>query len=41
MALEKSASNRFGEIFTEDWLAVLVGLLLLSLVLTGILRNIP
>jgi hypothetical protein len=41
MALEQSASNRFGRIFTEDWLAVLVGLLLVCLVLTGILRNIP
>jgi len=41
MALEKSTSKRCGQLFTEDWLSVLVGLLLVSLILTGLLRNIP
>ncbi len=41
MSLEKSTVKRSGQLFTEDWLAVLVGILLVSLVLAGILRNIP
>ena len=41
MALERSTPKRLGLFFTEDWLAVLVGLLLVSLVLAGLLKNIP
>lgn len=41
MATEKVASRRFTHLFTEDWLAVVVGLALVALVLTGILKNIP
>lgn len=41
MASEKVASRRLSQFFTEDWLAVVVGLALVALVLTGILKNIP
>jgi hypothetical protein len=41
MAHEQAASNRHTRFFTEDWLAVAVGLLLVALVLTGLLKSIP
>lgn len=41
MASDKVASRRFTHLFTEDWLAVVVGLALVALVLTGILKSIP
>ena len=41
MPSEKVASRRFSHLFTEDWLSVVVGLALVALVLTGILKNIP
>lgn len=41
MALENAGSKRFSRLFTEDWLSVVVGLALVGLVLTGILKNIP
>ena len=36
-----AASKRYTRFFTEDWLAVAVGLLLVALVLTGLLKSIP
>ena len=41
MALEQAASKQTRQLFTEDWLAVLVGLVLVALVLAGVLKNIP
>jgi hypothetical protein len=41
MSVEKVASKRLAQLFTEDWLAVAVGLLLVTLVLAGVLRNVP
>ena len=41
MALEQKETRRISRIFTEDWLAVVAGLALMALVLTGILKNIP
>ena len=41
MAQEQGAARQGSRIFTEDWLAVIMGLTLVALVLTGILRNIP
>ena len=41
MALEQKEAGRISRIFTEDWLAVVAGLALMALVLTGILKNIP
>ena len=41
MALEQKEARRISRIFTEDWLAVVAGLALMALVLTGILKNIP
>jgi hypothetical protein len=41
MTQEKGAERKGSRIFTEDWLAVLMGLTLVALVLTGILKNIP
>ncbi len=33
--------SRFVRGLTEDWLAVIVGLALVALALTGVLQNIP
>ena len=41
MALKQRGAKGIREIFTEDWLAVVAGLALVALVLTGILKNIP
>ena len=41
MAQEQGAARQGSRIFTEDWLAVVVGLTLVALVLAGILTNIP
>jgi hypothetical protein len=41
MANEHAASKRYTRFFTEDWLAVAVGVVLVVLVLTGLLKNIP
>jgi hypothetical protein len=41
MAQGKGAARQGSGIFTEDWLAVVVGLTLVALVLTGLLTNIP
>jgi hypothetical protein len=41
MAREQGATGPVSRLFTEDWLAVVVGLTLVALVLTGILKNIP
>ena len=41
MASEQVTSRKFTQLFTEDWLAVVVGLTLVALVLTGLLKNIP
>ncbi len=41
MAVEQATSKRLTRFFTEDWLAVVVGLLLVVLVLTGLLKSIP
>ena len=41
MASQKSGSKRFTKLLTEDWLAVVVGLFLVSLVLAGVLTNVP
>jgi hypothetical protein len=41
MAQDQGAARQGSRIFTEDWLAVVVGLALVALVLTGILKNIP
>ena len=41
MALEQSGAKGISRIFTEDWLAVVAGLALVALVLTGILKSIP
>ncbi len=41
MALEEKGTNRISRLFTEDWLAVVAGLSLVALVLTGILKHIP
>lgn len=41
MAQEKGAARQGSRIFTEDWLAVVAGLALMALVLTGILKNVP
>lgn len=41
MALEKAGSERFAKLLTEDWLAVVVGLILVVLVLAGVLKNVP
>jgi hypothetical protein len=34
-------SGRFGRFLTEDWLAVVVGLALVAMVLSGLVKNIP
>ncbi len=34
-------SRWFGRMLTEDWLAVVVGLVQVALVLAGALKNIP
>ncbi len=41
MAVGQGASKQLTRFFTEDWLAVVVGLLLVALVLTGLLKSIP
>jgi hypothetical protein len=41
MAQEQGAARQGSRIFTEDWLSVVVGLTLVALVLTGILKHIP
>ena len=41
MTVDKAVSRRFATFFTEDWLAVAVGLVLVGLVLAGILNHIP
>ncbi len=41
MALEEKNASKISRIFTEDWLAVVAGLGLVALVLTGILKHIP
>jgi hypothetical protein len=41
MAAGRAGSLWFTSVFTEDWLAVVVGLILVGLVLSGILKNIP
>jgi hypothetical protein len=41
MASQRAASRRLARLVTEDWLAVVVGLVLVALVLTGIIKNIP
>ena len=41
MVHQQAASKKSSRFITEDWLAVAVGLLLVALVLTGLLKNIP
>lgn len=41
MATEQATSKQLTRFFTEDWLAVVVGLVLVALVLTGLLKSIP
>ncbi len=41
MALEQKGTRKISRLFTEDWLAVVAGLGLVALVLTGILKHIP
>jgi hypothetical protein len=41
MAQEKTHSNWFARLATEDWLSVAVGLILVALVLAGAIKNIP
>lgn len=41
MALQTAVSRQIARLATEDWLAVVVGLILVALVLTGVLKNIP
>ncbi len=41
MARAQAASKPARQLFTEDWLAVVVGLVLVSLVLSGLLKHIP
>lgn len=41
MAQQQEAARQGSRIFTEDWLAVIVGLTLVALVLVGLLKNIP
>ncbi len=41
MAQQQEAARQGSRIFTEDWLAVVAGLSLVALVLTGILKHIP
>lgn len=41
MTQEKAHATWFARLFTEDWLAVAVGLILVALVLGGALKNIP
>ena len=41
MTQELGAARQGSRIFTEDWLAVVVGLTLVALVLVGLLKNIP
>jgi hypothetical protein len=41
MAREREAPKPSRQLFTEDWLAVVVGLVLVALVLGGLLKNIP
>lgn len=41
MAQQQEAARQGSRIFTEDWLAVVVGLTLVALVLAGLLKNIP
>ncbi|HEY7676379.1 MAG TPA: hypothetical protein VIG69_04875 [Candidatus Methylomirabilis sp.] len=41
MALTGAGSTRWTKLFTEDWLAVVVGLVLVVLVLAGVLKNVP
>ncbi len=41
MGVEQAALKQFKRFFTEDWLAVVVGLLLVALVLIGLLKSIP
>ncbi len=41
MTLEKAGSKRLTKLLTEDWLAVVVGLVLVVLVLAGVLKNVP
>lgn len=41
MSQEQRPSPRIAQYITEDWLAVVVGLVLVGLVLAGVLRNIP
>jgi hypothetical protein len=37
----RKAAGQINRLFTEDWLAVVVGLVLVGLTLAGILRQIP
>ena len=39
MAAKSTASRRRGRLVTEDWLAVVAGLALVALVLTGVTRQ--
>lgn len=41
MATEQATSKQLARFITEDWLAVVVGLVLVGLVLTGLLKSIP
>ena len=41
MAQQQETARQGSRFFTEDWLAVVVGLTLVALVLTGLLKNIP
>jgi hypothetical protein len=41
MAQEQRVSGWSARLLTEDWLAVAVGLILVTLVLAGALKNIP